>query len=351
MTRTLLYYPTIDITNPQWVKNSILYWDSIGSIVPRNLEKKYLSSTIIKTLQTAGLFEPFYPEDHVEKERGLAREFIDRHQSLRTRKLLKSSPPNPGYFKVSYWKFPDEVRNYLLEHKYAIRSRDWLVLDRLDGLLYMSVLAKYIADQTTYMLVTPGTDHLEYQDLAFRANDLKNSIRGAQVTIRGYLPMPVVDVPLIKIIEFKKKREDELQRFQKTIDVYNSRLNHATEDREVREIIRDFRVEMPREVEHIGKLFDDQKISYVLGAVKTLIGIGVPSSLEFFTSLSYILPTWLKILITGTAGAISIGSYMLDIRDKQREISEKSAYSYVYYAGKEGIIKPISSDNILDLLR
>lgn len=33
-----LYYPTIDITNEQWLKTAILYWDEISTIVPSSID-------------------------------------------------------------------------------------------------------------------------------------------------------------------------------------------------------------------------------------------------------------------------------------------------------------------------
>ena len=30
-----LYYPTIDISNEEWLKTAILYWDEINTIVPQ----------------------------------------------------------------------------------------------------------------------------------------------------------------------------------------------------------------------------------------------------------------------------------------------------------------------------
>ena len=34
MAQTILYYPTIDIQDGAWLRNAILYWDEVSSIVP-----------------------------------------------------------------------------------------------------------------------------------------------------------------------------------------------------------------------------------------------------------------------------------------------------------------------------
>ena len=34
ISQTILYYPYINIKNEQWIRNALLYWDNISSIVP-----------------------------------------------------------------------------------------------------------------------------------------------------------------------------------------------------------------------------------------------------------------------------------------------------------------------------
>ena len=34
MAQTILYYPTINIQDSAWLRNAVLYWDEVSSIVP-----------------------------------------------------------------------------------------------------------------------------------------------------------------------------------------------------------------------------------------------------------------------------------------------------------------------------
>ena len=52
MEKTILYYPTIKIRDGHWLRNAILYWDKVASVVPgdgfresNSLEIEYLRST------------------------------------------------------------------------------------------------------------------------------------------------------------------------------------------------------------------------------------------------------------------------------------------------------------------
>ncbi|HLO28293.1 MAG TPA: DUF6236 family protein [Anaerolineales bacterium] len=353
MTRTLLYYPSIDIVNLQWIKNSILYWDCIGSIVPRNLEEKYRESKYIKILNEEGLYKPFYPDDHLEDDQMpvLSQEFLDRHKFIIAKRLFEPSPQPEGVYHVYEGKVPRDIREYLLEKGYALQNRGWLILSRRDGLLFMSLLAKYLAAQNKEMSVTPGTDHIEYQDLAFRAVNSQTSNPSTQITLRNLLPMPAGAASLQEVIKFKRKREVELYNFRKVIDTYHDKLLNAADSKQTREIIRGFTEEMSIELKKIKRLFDEHKVPIMLGAVKTIIGIEVPALIVLLSSLDSNFPLWLKFFAAGSAGAISLRKYQLDVRNKLNELTADKAYSYIYYAEKEGIIRRQQKDPILDLLR
>lgn len=40
-----LYYPTIDITNEDWLKTAVLFWDEINTIVPTSISNPYQENT------------------------------------------------------------------------------------------------------------------------------------------------------------------------------------------------------------------------------------------------------------------------------------------------------------------
>lgn len=37
--KILLYYPTIDIPSPGWIRQGLMYWDKIGSILPDSYDE------------------------------------------------------------------------------------------------------------------------------------------------------------------------------------------------------------------------------------------------------------------------------------------------------------------------
>jgi hypothetical protein len=66
--RTILYYPTIDIPTGTWLRQALIYWDQVGSIVPRSYDdwqdqraiSRYNSD--IQYLYEEEVFRPFNPD-------------------------------------------------------------------------------------------------------------------------------------------------------------------------------------------------------------------------------------------------------------------------------------------------
>lgn len=60
-----LYYPWIEIQDESWLKNAMLYWDEIQTIVPRSIKKPY-KNKIAKAFFNEGLLIPFYVHPDLE---------------------------------------------------------------------------------------------------------------------------------------------------------------------------------------------------------------------------------------------------------------------------------------------
>ena len=73
MRQTILYYPKINILDGAWLRNAILYWDEVPSIVPdesySDLSPEWLY------LQKLGVYKAVYPQDLFFSE--FAEDFCD----------------------------------------------------------------------------------------------------------------------------------------------------------------------------------------------------------------------------------------------------------------------------------
>jgi hypothetical protein len=99
--RAILYYPTIDVPTGDWLRQALLYWDEVGSIVPEQWEHSHHYRDDIRYLKDEGQFRAFRPElltqspafDRARKN--LEREFITLadsrafHRTRGSKKLKK----------------------------------------------------------------------------------------------------------------------------------------------------------------------------------------------------------------------------------------------------------------------
>ena len=60
MAQTILYYPTINIQDGTWLRNAILYWDEVSSIVPYENYPDF--SPELLYLKELGVYKAVYPQ-------------------------------------------------------------------------------------------------------------------------------------------------------------------------------------------------------------------------------------------------------------------------------------------------
>ena len=58
--RSILYYPDINMKDQSWLRNAVLYWDKVSSIVPEE-DKTIVLSPEICELMEQDYYRPMYP--------------------------------------------------------------------------------------------------------------------------------------------------------------------------------------------------------------------------------------------------------------------------------------------------
>lgn len=61
MSQSILYYPNIDIKDGVWLRNALLYWDEVCSIVPNEYYDGL--SPEVCYMQERGFYRAIYPQD------------------------------------------------------------------------------------------------------------------------------------------------------------------------------------------------------------------------------------------------------------------------------------------------
>lgn len=71
-----LYYPYIDVKNEQWLRNAVLFWDSIRTIVPISHRDPY-SNDFARTLSDEGVLQPIRVSSDMEEIEALTEKVGD----------------------------------------------------------------------------------------------------------------------------------------------------------------------------------------------------------------------------------------------------------------------------------
>ena len=219
--RTILYYPTISVPNGDWLRQALLFWDEVSSIVPESWDGIPLIpyTPEIEYLKREGQFRPIHPESLLGQTDGWKQkeelhaevESIVRRPSYikglgHKKKWRLEAPIHPN--KVS-----DGVFDILRKKGLAKESNSrWLLFENKTGLLYMAILAKYLADTDTQQTIT-GTDRMEYERLIYDPSGGEGEFSCLDIRFRKSLPIPRDDIPLSDIIDFKIKRRTDLLHF------------------------------------------------------------------------------------------------------------------------------------------
>ena len=348
-----LYYPFIEIPDEGWLKTSVLYWDTISTIVPESI-KPYQSKTS-KILCKEGILKATYVNPNLQDLEIVAENVIGYLNSQEGQSFLlnieksKNSRINVQKFTSEYrWDFMHnrKFQNGLLHElrRYGLTGKiegDWIRVPSPFAHYYMTILATQLSSAKGRALLT---DTIHAENLATKAVlnvphiPSRFSRRLPAKVSEGILADLILktisiknETPIDKIIKFRNNNSVELSRFREAI----------------RSIVKSLDGEIEAEAlsSHINTLYKDS----VLPAIEELkaklrdtrISCGF-NNLKLSTLVSA-SPTALGVALTGTplgpyALAAGIGlSVVLSIANygiQKKEIQRNSPFSYLISAEK-----------------
>lgn len=375
MNRTILYYPTIDIPRGNWLRHSLLYWDEVSSIVPKSWNGNQLIelSPEIEYLMDEGQFRPIKPEDLITKSDNWEnfenfqqefreivssvqfRSFINRRQSNGQYKIHSNKIENnyrihsnkvEGNYRVHSNKTSDSIYNFLRELNLASRDgeNEWINFEQNTALLYMSLLAKYLADIDSNQ-TTIGTDYYTYEKFNFKRVSENEGFPVISFNLNNVLPTPKSNVSFEQIIQFKKKRSDNLNHFKKTISEFQSKIAKSKSQAEIKENAINFEETLLNGVNDLAAVLRDQRIDFGVKTLKSMINLKSPTIITAIgtavVSKTNLVEIPLNMGIIGIAsmGALELTASFIDNRNKKMAKLRESPFSYIYYANKYGIIE------------
>lgn len=352
MKRTSLYYPTISIPTGSWLRRTLLYWDEIASIVPQDWEQKTLIpfSPDIEFLQAENEFRPVRPDLLVmqgpwKNIQAFEEELKARIQATAFQHYLQDQRQVDARIhvdKVSGSFFDDFLRPAGLARK-DDSDPDWFLFERRTALLYMSCLARYLAE-IDREAATPSTDLPIYERLSLDALDPQEGFTCVDIQLRKMLPVPREDVSLSDILHFKRRRRQELLRFRELLDELHSSLANAESKADIRDASVSTAEKLERGIQDLKALLDDSRLATLASTLKSIISVKSPTLWAAIgvdagqaTRIADLPLGWTTAGI-GVLGTIEIAHHLIDSRNKKRATLRDSPFAYAYHAEKEGLV-------------
>jgi hypothetical protein len=348
MARTLLYYPTFRLPSDQWLKNTLLYWDEVGTIVPEKYFEEVAENDTIRYLCDEGIYKRFEPRGVIqdyEIAENMRQELVSRLDSQEFSAIKKKSNDDEMFsieFDKMFYPAWEEFRaRDLTDSDFNGHS---ILLKMPAALLYMGLLAKYLSSANTEDYVQPSTSLELYEDLVFKGDNNISSIDSIAMTLKKIIPKVHDDTSVRKIIEFKRQRRDELLMF----DIQQGLSKCSSQDDAIREITN-YKEQIELGVSTIRRQLSENKIKSFVGTLRTIFSVESPAWLPMLAGGGIGAPTALA-GSTGVAiasaslgfiagAAIEIASYLIGAQEKTVSLEKGSAYSYLYLAETAGLIQ------------
>ncbi len=231
----LLYYPYINIPKSEWTNRALLYYDSVGCIVPGDYNNKpELYEEHMRELVIENLVLPIDPMNEIRDPWNVVRPFIEYVNSntfdLRRRQhrfrygtngRVHNSKFRPNGPKIHIEKFDQEVF-YQLEQAGLAESNgdEWYNIESATANELMAYISTIIAKKLD---CRPMTDRVRNYYIASKLTEnnfkeIKIQQTKRQIILNNLIPFPE-EINYKKLRKFKKTHSDLLAAFRNRVEL------------------------------------------------------------------------------------------------------------------------------------
>jgi len=239
----LIYYPSFEIRNQEWLKVALLYLRNIHMIIPERGER-YLTREFHDIYDSTDLFRIYRPQydegynaslDAIETIEPILRnpDYYSRRFNIRSRNetiVDKWRNEQNQTFEVFEEKYSHEFVDFCMENGFGRFSRNGMQLPKELSQIFMALLAKSIGDSEINKF-SPITDigKLDYISNVLRQpHQDEENITLARNVIDVYLPRNLNRLSVYDILQFRTSNDfnKKLSAFQSAISGFHSNIEN-----------------------------------------------------------------------------------------------------------------------------
>lgn len=347
-----LFYPTIDIRNENWLKNAVLFWDEINTIVPTSIIDPYKQQTT-QYLADEGILKAMIvnpDEQFIEELTADTLNYLNTNEGfqLLTQGQEKSSVIHPDklprdvsrLFDIHPEKLPYEIQNQL---RRSMTRDGFFRVDSNFAFFYMTLLANKICERKSIALLTDNSLSSNFADLVRLDNQI--AIKGREygfdysgrneryihlaqglltnLVIQG---IKVTDASSLEdVVKFKKRHRDEL-------GIFRTNIAKLTKD-----VGKNISFEALKQ--QVEDIYNEEFLPSYNNLKRSLDGGGIKWVADNFLKVSFFSapPTSIPLALLGLtiphallAGAgVSIVSSLISYNVEKKEKLRSNPYSYL----------------------
>lgn len=329
-----LYYPSF-IPPEQWLKDNLLLWDRLGSIIPYRL-RQVADTDDLDFLSSNGLYGQFDPEPQLSQAafaEPLEAEFADRIDTPDFRAQLVD---NYSAVDVSLGKATGGLVGILRDRGWVIREEfEWIKVPAPVGHLYISLLAKHLAGASSEGFVLPGTDHFASESATYGGTGANLEV-GMRLQLEKVFPRVNPSASLYDVVRFRQEHGSQLVSYRNFVMTATKGLRDATTQAELTEAAASLTDQLRVKDDEFQRLMGSLKDQTSKGSLSLLFELGAPA----------VVATGLGLVAAGATGGIagaiggaawSLAKFSLDAKERNRQ-REGHPLSFVYFGQQEGVI-------------
>jgi len=371
--RTILYYPSIVIPDGPWLRQALLYFDDLGSIFPTKLtltwEDQGEAAELpehMKILHGEGQYRRFAPEYLLKTVQGgdgwqVVSELGNQLRTLvQSEAFAKRLPANDArhYVRVHAVKVSPTVFGILADAGLASQPMledgdQWHRVEETVAHLYLGMLATALAENENEQSlaglaaaprgevtsVVTGTDLHQHESLVWRTREQRDGDAVFESRWLGVLPTPGSEVPIQKIIDFKRKHRDQMLQFRSEVDTLVLDLSKTND---IARTAVAWREKMERELSTLTRLMGESRWQVIWGSMKAMLDIKQLGVISALAALELIAaPVSIPLALAGMAvgASIQIAGQVVEHGRRKRRALDGSAFSYLLSARSDGVFE------------
>lgn len=235
----LIYYPSFEIRNQDWLKFAILYLKNLNMIIP-DTGDRYLSREFNEIYESIDLFRLYRPN----RDEGYS-------ASLDAIGVIEPLLRNPEYyaqrFKISNgnetiidkWrnqqnqtfevfreKYSGEFVDFCLRNGLGHESPNGLMLPKELSNIFMGLLAKSIGDSNRFSPITDIPKYDYFTNIIESPQNEDDGITLAQNVINVFLPRNLNQIPIESLLQLRTSDnyDQKLTAFQNAVNQFHSHI-------------------------------------------------------------------------------------------------------------------------------